>query len=68
MNIYYLSGQNYLETLRYIQEKCIGPLGTSPFTISTIGGTLTQDTPQQRDTNDFISDTRRQVGVRRSLY
>ncbi len=46
MNIYYLSGENYIETLRYLQEDCIGPLGTAPYTISTIGdtrkGTLTQ--------------------------
>ena len=68
MNIYHLSGGNYLETLRYLQEECIGPIGASPYTISTVGDILEQDSPIERKIDDVISDTRRQVGMRGSLY
>ena len=68
MNIYNLSGNNYLETLRYLQERCIGPIGSSPFTISTVGDILKHNRELKRKSDDLISTTRRQVRVRRPLY
>lgn len=68
MSIYYLSGNNYLESLRHIQEACIGPVGVSPFTINTVGDILQSQDKRKRYDNELISNPRRQNGMRGDLY
>jgi len=64
MNIYNLSTANpYNRSLRYIQEEYIGPYDTNPLTLSTVGDIIGTDREE-----DDISDTRRQIGMRRNLY
>ena len=67
MDTYYFSDNNYIESLRFIQERCLGPIGVAPFTIDTIGDILSSQ-KKKRYNNDLISDSRRQDRVRGDLY